>query len=111
VAAGAPEYAWRTTGEEAHYCLGRYGRLFDQIGPIVAADAATAVALASAALQHVGQKSAMVDAYDENETFVAWLRSAGFDAHRPLYRMRRGPRRHAPSLAPREFAILGPEFG
>jgi GNAT superfamily N-acetyltransferase len=107
----APEYAWRSTGEGPQYCLGRYGRLFDQIGPIVANSQQTAIVLAGAALQQVGQKSAMIDAYDENLVFVEWLQSAGFEAQRPLYRMRRGGERHAGPAAPTEFAILGPEFG
>lgn len=110
IVAETPEYAWRTA-EGPQYCLGRYGRLFDQIGPVVASDDQAAIALASAALQRVGAKSAVVDAYDEHDAFVGWLGSAGFEAQRPLYRMRRGGHRHHRPPTPREFAILGPEFG
>jgi GNAT superfamily N-acetyltransferase len=111
VAAETPEYAWRTADDDTQYCLGRYGRIFDQIGPVVAGDEQTAIALASAALERVGQKAAVVDAYDQHAAFVDWLGSAGFEAQRPLYRMRRGATQHARPLAPTEFAILGPEFG
>jgi GNAT superfamily N-acetyltransferase len=108
-----PEYAWRAGGEPIQYCLGRTGRLFNQIGPIAAATAQTAIALAGAALANAGGHAVVVDAYDEHEEFTAWLAGSGFEAQRPLYRMRR-PGSVAPTRvrAPvTEFAILGPEFG
>ena len=95
-------------------CLGRTGRLFDQIGPIVATTAQTAIALAEAALPNAGDHAVVVDAYDEHEEFTAWLGASGFEAQRPLYRMRR-PGSSAAARGVRapltEFAILGPEFG
>jgi len=111
IVADTPEYGWRAADDATQYCLGRYGRLFDQIGPVVASDEQSAIALASAALERVGRKSAVVDAYDQHAAFVDWLGSAGFEAHRPLYRMRRGATQHRRPTAPTEFAILGPEFG
>jgi GNAT superfamily N-acetyltransferase len=105
-----PEYAWRAVAPPTQYSLGRTGRLFDQIGPIVAADTKTAIALASAALPAAKGRPVVVDAYDEHEEFAAWLRASGFEAQRPLYRMRRGasvPRQATLT----EYAILGPEFG
>ena len=113
--AAGPQYAWRAGAAPMQYCLGRTGRLFDQIGPIVATAAPSAIALASAALPAAKGRPVVVDAYDEHEDFTAWLRASGFEAQRPLYRMRRG-NRGAPTT-PRtdarltEFAILGPEFG
>jgi hypothetical protein len=110
-----PEYAWRTGAAPTQYCLGRTGRLFDQIGPIAATSGKTAIALASAALPAAQGRAVVVDAYDEHEDFTAWLRASGFEGQRPLYRMRRPGR--APATPPSacapliEFAILGPEFG
>jgi GNAT superfamily N-acetyltransferase len=114
--ADAPRYGWIAgPGADApEYCLGRGGRLFDQIGPIVAASTATAIALAAAAAGQCEGRALVVDAYDAHEDFSRWLRAAGFEPQRPLYRMRRlgsapappGPRRGA-SI---EFAIMGPEF-
>jgi len=110
-----PEYAWRAAGIPIQYCLGRSGRLFDQIGPIVARTAGTAIALATAALPNARGKAVVVDTYDDHEEFTAWLRASGFEAQRPLYRMRRsglvpaGESGAHPPLT--EFAILGPEFG
>ncbi len=96
-------------------CFGRTGRLFNQIGPVAAANPETAIALVTAALHHSGDKAVVVDAYDDRDEFVAWLHSAGFEAQRPLYRMRRrgSPPAETPAAAvpQTEFAILGPEFG
>ena len=125
----APRYAWIGVGEAgvasafrrkdgadidtAGYCLGRGGRLFDHIGPIVADSTESAAALASAAIGESGGCSLVIDAHDAHEEFGAWLRHAGFEPQRPLYRMCRPGRSPAPSRPPGlliEFAIMGPEF-
>lgn len=113
---GSPHYAWVADDSlgRPQYCLGRAGLVFDQIGPVVAQDPSVAQALVGAALRHAA-RPVVVDAFDVRETFTAWLRSAGFRAQRPLYRMCRpmgAPVRedgHAGSDLI-EFAILGPEF-
>jgi GNAT superfamily N-acetyltransferase len=113
---GSPHYAWvaHDNLERPQYCLGRAGLVFDQIGPVVAQDPEVAQALVGAALRHTAGP-VVVDAFDARERFTAWLRSAGFRAQRPLYRMCRpigAPIRanaHAGSDLI-EFAILGPEF-
>lgn len=120
-----------------HYSFGRPGRLFDQIGPVVAADDETAQALVSASLVAAQGKPVVVDAFDRHGGFTDWLRNRGFAASRPLFRMRRHPQTSAVSErgqtergsdSPRvrvsasvsgnsareraaERAILGPEFG
>ena len=114
--ADSPRYAWidASASDAPQYCLGRGGRLFDHIGPIVASTTEAAVALVSAAAGESGGHSLVIDAYDANEEFGAWLRTAGFEAQRPLHRMRR--RGSAPPAAAGrrgasiEFAIMGPEF-
>ena len=73
-----------------------------------------AIALASAALPAAKGRPVVVDAYDEHGDFTAWLRASGFEAQRPLYRMRRpgrAPTAPAGASGLIEFAILGPEFG
>jgi GNAT superfamily N-acetyltransferase len=122
------EWALDTAGQYAHtidsdagvqYCLGRPGRLFDQIGPVVASDDETAQALVGASLLAADGKAVIVDAFDRHDRFTDWLRSRGFVASRPLFRMRRHPRdsRSARSSGDAsreglaERAILGPEFG
>ena len=100
----------------AHYCLGREGRLFDQIGPVVAGDDGIAAALVNAALASAGGRPVVVDAFDSHHLFTTSLRTLGFQAQRPLYRMcRRAGGAAAPTgMGKRpalvEFAILGPEF-
>jgi hypothetical protein len=114
----APHYAWidsegATTGGRAGYCLGRGGRLFDHIGPVVADTPETAATLAAAAIGESDGRAVVVDAHDSNQDFVAWLRTERFEAQRPLYRMCRAGRaplrvHHPGTLI--EFAIMGPEF-
>jgi len=125
----APQYAYVVRNDEGpvDYCLGRQGRLFDQIGPVVARDDDIAHALVSAALAAAGDRSVVVDAFDPStgsgspramsrgesrSTFTAALRDDGFVVQRPLIRMCRpaelgwaSGHRHT-----REFAIVGPEF-
>jgi GNAT superfamily N-acetyltransferase len=115
---GAPHYAQAIdTGACVDYCFGRPGRLFDQIGPVVAAGNDTARALVSASLLAAEGKAVVVDAFDRHDGFSGWLRSRGFAASRPLFRMRRaahdgGRVAHAePHSGFAERAILGPEFG
>jgi GNAT superfamily N-acetyltransferase len=125
---GAPrrillEWARANAGQYAHtidsdagiqYCFGRAGRLFDQIGPVVASDEEAARALVSASLLAAEGKAVVVDAFDRHEGFTEWLRNRGFAASRPLFRMRRHPGSssgEAPRERHAERAILGPEFG
>jgi GNAT superfamily N-acetyltransferase len=113
----APKYA-RILVDPAgnvHYCLGRQGALFDQVGPVVSDDGRVAGALAGAALAHANGRPVAVDAFDGNAGFTGWLAAHGFEAQRPLYRMCRLARSSGERLPPREpgfgeFAILGPEF-
>ena len=114
---GAPQYArvLRTSAGEPCYCFGRQGRLFDQIGPIVAADVAGARALLSAAMAGAEGRSVVVDTFDEVTSLAESLRECGFRGERPLYRMCRPGnttfvQRPRCEGAIREFAIFGPEF-
>ena len=115
---GAPHYAWMAAPDSGspQYCFGRRGRLFDQIGPVVARDPAIAAALAGAALRHAGDRPIAIDAFDAPTAFTAWLREAGFAVQRPLFRMCRPAGTWAPAArrcdgpSSSEFAILGPEF-
>jgi GNAT superfamily N-acetyltransferase len=117
-----PQYAWIADDDTGppQYTFGRPGRLFDQIGPVVATNVAAATALVSAAMASAAGHSVVVDAYDAGSHFAAWLRGCGFAGERPLFRMRRPPDQisadrlsvsaPAPSPGLSEFAILGPDF-
>jgi GNAT superfamily N-acetyltransferase len=115
---GAGQYAHAIdTDAGVQYCFGRRGRLFDQIGPVVATADDTARALVSASLLAVEGRAAVVDAFDRHGGFTGWLATRGFAASRPLFRMRRSDRdggrlAHAQARGGfAERAILGPEFG
>lgn len=115
---GATQYAYTVRRDNGvlHYCFGRQGRLFDQIGPVVSGDEDIAHALVSAALGAAGGRRVAVDAFDSRSAFAAALRSDGFVVERPLVRMCRrtdssGACRTASGSGKLcEFAILGPEF-
>jgi len=117
---GAAQYAYAVRSDNTdrgpiHYCLGRQGRLFDQIGPVVAGDDDIAHGLVSAALAATGNRGVAIDAFDSRSAFAAALRGDGFLVERPLVRMCRptdsGACRSASGQGNiREFAILGPEF-
>ena len=86
----APDYA-RVIESDAgvQYCFGRAGRLFDQIGPVVANNDADAAALVDAALKSAGGQAAVADVFDEQGRFATCLQRRGFVSQRPLFRMRR----------------------
>ena len=114
---GAPEYAHAARNDDGriHYCFGRQGRVFDQIGPVIAGDDAIAHALVKAALASGGDRRRAIDVYDCHCAFAAALRDDRFAVERPLFRMCRpaGSRACNRSIGPggvREFTILGPEF-
>ncbi len=97
------------------YAFGRPGRLFHQIGPVVAADDRGARALVTAALGVAPGGSVVIDAFDAEREFMDWLRTCGFAGERPLHRMRRSTAADASAHAAqpprsREFAIFGPDF-
>ena len=100
--------AWRD-GTLAGYVLARDGREADQIGPLAAADEATARALAAAAID-ASSRPVQIDVAAGRAGFVGWLEAGGFALQRPFIRMIRG--RAAGFDDPRRlYAIAGPELG
>lgn len=112
----APQYALMidAPGRAPQYCFGRPGRRFDQIGPVVADDDASAAALTEAGLARAGGRAVVVDAFETRTHFGAWLHAAGFSAERPLFRMCRPARDSSNAEEPpgsrHQYAILGPDF-
>ena len=114
----APDYARIATDGSGppRYCFGRRGRVFDQIGPVVAGDEEEAAALVGAALGAAGGRAVAIDVFEGRPRFAAWLEARGFRIERPLFRMCRPgdggrawtPRTGAGGLE--ELAIFGPEF-
>ena len=107
----APECAWivNADGELRGYTLGRPGRLYYQLGPVVADDPEIARSLVAHSLSHLDGKRFALDAPRLDGAWIAWLKSVGFAEDRPFIRMfRQGdtPR----GLPDRQYAIAGPEF-
>jgi GNAT superfamily N-acetyltransferase len=111
-AEGAPEYAFlvKEDNKILGYCLGRPGRHFTQIGPVVATDSTVAKELVTAALHRCIGKAVLIDAPHHDPEWIAWLKKIGFGEQRPFIRMYRGSN-GSPGIPEKQFAILGPEFG
>lgn len=97
-------------GQLVGYCLGRHGRHFDQIGPVVARSRGSARSLVEAVLRQNPGRRFLMDATLHDSQWIAWLKQAGLREQRPYTRMYRGPNRY-PGLPGLQYAILGPELG
>ncbi len=109
---GAREYAWVIFENDtlAGYCFGRHGHNFEQLGPVIARDTATAHQLVTACWQAQVGRAFILDIPARHVDWLEWLASLGFGEQRPFIRMSRGVNRFAGS--PKEqFALLGPELG
>ena len=91
------------------YLLSRTGRTATQLGPLVASDGSTAVALLGAALDAVAG-TAIVDVPEQATAVAAHLAGRGFARERPYIRMALGRDAIAGSPA-LVHAIAGPELG
>ncbi len=107
-----PAYAWAAWQDDRviGYCLGRTGSRYEQIGPVVADDEATARALLLAALGRCATSAVIVDALVDHGGWMAFLRSLGFVEQRPFIRMCLGGG-HDFGEPARQYAIAGPEIG
>lgn len=104
----APHLAFVTESGDG-FALARTGRVATQIGPIVAADEATAAALLDAALD-AAAGPVFLDLCDRWDGLVSLLGRRRFTVQRPFLRM--ALRHRAPfGDAARTFVIAGPEFG
>ena len=107
----APNSAFvaRARGRVAGFVMARDGRVATQVGPVVAEDAATAIALARHAVGGIAG-NAVIDACDYQTPFVEWFKGSGFEFQRPYGRMLVG---RAQPIDRKEniFAPAGPEFG
>ena len=106
----APECAWIVKDAAVRgYSFGRPGRLYHQLGPVVAEDRATACALVAHCFSQLDGKLFAIDAPRLDGEWIAWLESVGFAEERPFVRMLRNGHAH-PGVPARQYAITGPEF-
>jgi Acetyltransferase (GNAT) domain len=102
----APQFAFVT---QDGFALARPGRIATQIGPIVAANEASAAALLDAALSSVAGP-VFLDLVDGWGDLTRHLIAHNFTVQRPFLRM--GLHRGAPfGDSARAFVVAGPEFG
>ena len=119
-----PQAAWvaEKDGALRAYLMGRDGRTALQLGPLVADDERTALALIQAALPAVAATAAasgrdvIMDLRDGCRGIAAWLQGQGFVNERPFTRMVHAPDRRAddvqaPGDAKHIVLVAGPEFG
>ena len=106
---GFAHVARRRNGDLAGFVLGRDGHRSWHLGPVVAEDEATALALLSAAAGALAQPL-IVDIPDRHRRLKDWLAAVGATAPRRFTRMLRG---HSDQVdhAQRVFALAGPELG
>ena len=91
------------------YALAREGRQATQIGPLVADDSDTAIALAAHSLAGLDGR-AVLDCPSRHGPLIEWLKASGFAYQRPYIRMLRG-RSEPLDNADLVFALAGPELG
>jgi len=107
--AGFAQVARRPDGGLAGFVLGRDGRLSWHLGPIVADNEATALALLSAAAAMLAQPL-IVDVPEPHRQLRDWLVDRGATAPRRYTRMLRAADRTS-GEAQCVFALAGPELG
>ncbi|WP_366553746.1 GNAT family N-acetyltransferase [Aquibaculum sediminis] len=103
-----PTAAWMTQDERGAV-LGRPGDRASQVGPLLAADEQTAIALLTAALAQL-PGPVFIDVLDQRRAVAEFLRARGFTPQRSFLRMIRNASRTLGDIA-RLHAIAGPEFG
>ena len=91
------------------FVIARAGHRATQVGPLVAAGTAQAIALLGAALA-VTKAPVFVDVPAARHEIAAWLEAQGFSRQRPFVRMAFGAA-PVPGLAESAFVVAGPEFG
>jgi len=112
---GASEYAWVSEepgapGQISGYLFGRHGFNSEHLGPVVAHNQQTARQLVAACLSQQTSRQFILDASHHEPDWRAWLGSIGFREQRPFIRMFYRDNTY-PGLPPKQFGILGPEFG
>ena len=107
--AGFAQVASTESGALAGFVLGRDGRRSWHIGPVVAEDEATALALLSTAAARLAQPL-IVDVPERHGQVRNWLVAQGATAPRRFSRMLRGIAGEGGEAA-RIFALAGPELG
>jgi GNAT superfamily N-acetyltransferase len=107
-----PQEAWmlKRNHSLAGFALGRAGRRYQQIGPVMASTYTDAQILIAKSLRESEHKPIVVDVLNDKEDLINWLSTIGFVEQRKFVRMYRGinPFR---GNRDKQYLICGPEFG
>ena len=107
-----PHKAWMINRNHAivGYVLGRIGRKYQQIGPVMATSYDDAKILMKLSLHESEGKPTVVDVLNDKENLMNLLKSFGFAHQRHFVRMYRG-HNPFPGNIEKHYLICGPEFG
>jgi creatinine amidohydrolase/Fe(II)-dependent formamide hydrolase-like protein/GNAT superfamily N-acetyltransferase len=103
-------FKYHSAGRIKGFCLGRPGKNYTHIGPVVAETSVVAVNLVEAAINKLSGTAVVIDIMDLNSEFSEFLKQAGFTIQRPFIRMYKGENKNA-GIQEKYFAIAGPELG
>ncbi len=108
----APQLAFYSeqNGRLSGYCMGRVGRIYTQIGPVIADSFEIAQDLLLSALDHCTHQQVIVDTTYHHPGWNQLLCDLSFVEQRPFTRMRLGDF-NFPEQHHHQFAIAGPELG
>ncbi len=99
------------SNDEIHgYCLGRKGRLYHQIGPVVATNIEIAKSLLNTYINTWKDYPVTIDTFTHNSEWITYLQQLGFNSRRTLYRMYLGESEPM-GIRDHQFALAGPEYG
>jgi N-acetylglutamate synthase-like GNAT family acetyltransferase len=107
-----PHKAWmlKRNNSVAGFVLGREGRKYNQIGPVMASSAADAEILITKLLSDSENKPMVADVLNDKQELISWLSSIGFVEQRHFVRMYQH-NNPFPGNIDRQYLICGPEFG
>lgn len=107
-----PQKAWLFNRNDSisGLVLGRVGKKYHHIGPLIASTFIEAKTLISKVLKQLENKPIVVDIPSDKVDLINWLQSLGFIKQRHFVRMYRD-KNSFPGLIEKQFLICGPEFG
>jgi ribosomal protein S18 acetylase RimI-like enzyme len=107
-----PERAWTIMKNNISegYIFGRYGNLFNYIGPVYAQSVNSAKALISEAISSLDDKPFAIDVLQDKTDLIEWLESIGFVIQRQFTRMYLRSNQYS-GIVNNQYLISGPEYG
>jgi GNAT superfamily N-acetyltransferase len=107
-----PDKSWliKQNDRIAGFVLGRVGRKYHHIGPVVASNQGDAKILITKALNTLVNQAVVVDILHDKEDMTNWLNSIGFIKQRHFIRMYK-KENPLPGISDKQYLICGPEFG